>query len=496
MDDAESRVVDLRGRLASLERDIPDLDIEGSLPEGLDGAFIRVGGIWAVPPKFADDSPFSQDGYVSSFRIAGGRVAYRGRWIRTHRFQANLAAGRQMYGYYRNPYTDDLSVRDLERPELRTVMNTAPFTHAGRLFAAKEDALPYELDPVSLDTLGNGHDFEGGYRSPTFTAHPKTDPVTGDLVCYGYEAGGLASDDLWLYVITKEGKVAREIRLKVPYVSMVHDIVLTEKHIVIPVFPCTTSLERLRSRAIHWGWDASLPNYYGVLPRDGDANDVRWFKGPARAVVHALTGRTEEGRIVIEGAISEANPFPFFPSIDGAPWDPVRGTPVFRRITIDLAGDDEGVHEEILFAGHPVSDLARIDPSRAGLACRYAFSAFSDPERIDHVRVGPTRRAIQNCYGMFDLSTNSFESVYAGPTHTLAEPSFVPRGGSAKEGDGFLLGVATDLSKNLSELLIADTRALSRGPIARVKLPFLSDFQVHGGWYTATDLPGLASQET
>ena len=228
-----STVTGLHAHVASFENDLSDLEVEGTVPADLDGACFRVRGIWAMPPKFADDSPFSEDGYISSFRIARGGVSYRGRWIRTRRFEANLAAGRQMYGYYRNPYTDDLSVRDLERPELRTVMNTAPFVHAGRLFAAKEDALLHEIDPVSLSTLSLGHDVEGGYRSPTFTAHPKTDPVTGDLVRYGYEAGGLANDDLWLYVITKEGKVAREIRLKVPYVSMVHDIAITEQHIII-----------------------------------------------------------------------------------------------------------------------------------------------------------------------------------------------------------------------------------------------------------------------
>jgi carotenoid cleavage dioxygenase-like enzyme len=93
---------------------------------------------------------------------------------------------------------------------------------------------------------------------------------------------------------------------------------------------------------------------------------------------------------------------------------------------------------------------------------------------------------------MFDLSTDSFESVFAGPTHTLSEPSFVPRAPSAEEGDGYLLNVATDLSKNTSDLVIADTRSLGSGPIARVELPFLSDFQVHGAWFTAADLPGLS----
>jgi len=117
-----------------------------------------------------------------------------------------------------------------------------------------------------------------------------------------------------------------------------------------------------------------------------------------------------------------ANPFPFFPSIDGAPWNPVRGTPVFRRITIDLASDEESVRDEVLFDGQPVSDLARIDPRRSGLPFRYAFTAFSDARRIDTAHIGQPRRPVQNCYGMFDLLTDSFESVFAGPTHTLSEP--------------------------------------------------------------------------
>ncbi len=36
------------------------------------------------------------------------------------------------------------------------------------------------------------------------------------MLTYGYEATGLATDDLYFYVIDKAGRVTRETRLKVP----------------------------------------------------------------------------------------------------------------------------------------------------------------------------------------------------------------------------------------------------------------------------------------
>src|SRR6056300_353443 len=182
------------------EADIYDCEVEGAIPKDLNGAFVRVGGEWFYPPSRPDDSPFSTDGYISSFRIRDGIVDFRGRWVQTPRFRNNLEARKQLYGVYRNPFTHDESVRDLERPYLATVANTSPLAFGGKLYALKEDAHPYEIDPNTLETLGPW-DFDGQYKAQTFSAHPKIDPVSGDMICYGYEATGTCSDDLWIYTI-------------------------------------------------------------------------------------------------------------------------------------------------------------------------------------------------------------------------------------------------------------------------------------------------------
>lgn len=496
----ESSMVDFSGRAEldgffapqRFEADVLDCQVVGRIPADLDGAFVRVGSAWDYPPLHPNDSPFNEDGYVSSFRFKHGVCSYRGRWVKTERFRNNHAAGRQLYGLYRNPFTDDPKVRDPAHPNRRTAANTAPVAHGGKLFALKEDGLPYEIDPLTLDTLGTW-DFGGSYKSQTFTAHPKIDPVTGEMIAYGYEATGLATDDLYVYFIDRSGQVTREVRLKTPYVSMLHDIAVSEKHIVFPVFPYVTDMERLKAGKLHWAWDYDAPLYYGVLPRDGEAKDIRWFKGPQRAVVHTLNARTEGDKVILEAPIFDGNPFPFFPFVDGSGWDPMKGRAFIRRVTLDLASKDDGYTEEILFPQLSVVDLVRIDERFTGLPNRYGYTSFADNSRpFDLGWEGPMRRRVSNSYGRFDLHTGQMDSYFAGPCHSLQEVCFVPRPGSSAEGDGYLIGVASNFREMRSELVVVDAQNLAEGELARVILPFRSTVQVHGKWVTAAELPALA----
>ncbi len=83
-------------------------------------------------------------------------------------------------------------------------------------------------------------------------------------------------------------------------------------------------------------------------------------------------------------------------------------------------------------------------------------------------------------------------SFFAGDTHSLQEVSFVPRRGSSEEGDGYLIGTASNLAEMRTELVIVDAQRLEE--IARVYLPFRAPTQVHGYWYDAEELD-LANRE-
>jgi len=467
------------------EGGISDCEVEGEIPRDIRGTFYRLGGDWLYPPKSAHDAPFSADGYISMFRFSDGKVDYRGRFVRTPRYVANLKAGRQLFGIYRNRAADDPAVRSLSS----TVANTTPVVHAGRLFATKEDARPYEIDPHTLETRGEW-DFHGKYSSLTFTAHPKTDPLTGELICFGYEATGEASRDVFVYFIDRGGHVTREVRLEAPYVSEMHDMAITRTHVVLPMYPLTTDKQWLAAGNIHWYWDERLPAYLCVLPRDGDAKDARWIKGPPRAMVHTLNATTEGNRLVLDGTVSDGNPFPFFPNRNGSGWSPQAGTSSIRRWTLDLSSGNEGWEEQNPFPMAP-GGLPRIDDRFISHSYRYGYMGYSDRARpIDGKYTAARVFPPTNCLGRYDMTTGKLDSLFVGSGGTLQEACFVPRNRDAAEGDGYLVAVYSNLAEGRSELVVVDAQRMQE--MARVILPFHISEQVHGVWAPYEDLPFTA----
>jgi len=467
---------------ARFNSELYDCEVVGAIPAGLTGTFVRVGAEWFYPPLHPDDSPFAADGIVSTFRLAGGSCDFTARYVETPRYLANRQARRQLFGYYRNPFTDDPAVAGVSG----TVANTNIVVFNGKLLALKEDALPYEVDPATLATVGP-YDFAGGYKSPTFTAHPKIDGRTGEMITYGYEAEGLASNAIWIYTVAPDGTVTSERKLAAPYLSMVHDIAISQNYILIPVYGMVSSMERLREGKVHWGWDSTLPSYIGVLPREGSARDVVWIEGPEMAMVHTFSATDEGGILTLHAAVSDSNPFPFFPDVGGQPFNGAKARTTIRKYTIDLARPRDGWQEEELFPQW-AGALSRIDDRFLGHPFRYGFMSSAHPtEAYDTAVVGP--RAPANALCRFDFSTGQVEAMFAGSTMSLGEIAFAPRSPDAAEGDGWVMALATDHAHMKSQLVIGDTADLAAGPVARVNLPFRAPGQIHGNWVPEWVMP-------
>lgn len=172
-----------------LEGDIFELEVDGKVPPEINGTFYRVQPDHRFPPLFEDDIHFNGDGNITAFRIQDGHVDFKQRYARTDRYIAETASRKSLFGKYRNPFTDNEAVKGI----IRTAANTNILFWRGMLLATKEDGPPFAMDPMTLETIGR-YDFEGQVQSPTFTAHPKFDPETGEMICYGYEAGGNGQD--------------------------------------------------------------------------------------------------------------------------------------------------------------------------------------------------------------------------------------------------------------------------------------------------------------
>lgn len=461
------------------EANVYDCEVTGRIPTDLSGAYVRVGPEFYFPQRLPTDGGIDGDGYINMYRFKNGVVDYKSRWVKTQRWKKDREAHRQLYGNYRNPYTDDPSIQaeTIAKPYLRTLANTHTIFNGGRLFALKEDGPPYEIDPKTLDTIGP-YDFKGKYDSQTFSAHNKIDPRNGDMIAYGYEATGLCTPDLWAYVIGKGGDIKRSWKMKMPRVSMIHDFAITEKHMIFPFGPYVTSIDWLKTGKCHWAWDKTQPSMIGILPRDGEAKDIRWFKGPARAMVHITNAKTEGNIVTLYAAYVDGSfgPFaPYFGNLDGTPLTDANFAAKLRKYTFDLNSKADTWKEEVVW-DVPVGDIGRIDDRFAGLShSRYAFLSTTDT-----TKASDSNRRGTAAYVRYDLLTGK-TNTYSQGDAALGECAFVPRKGSTSETDGYLVGVASNVAEMRSELIIADAQNLEGGDIARVILPFRSS-GLHGLW--------------
>ncbi len=160
--------------------------------------------------------------------------------------------------------------------------------HAGQLLAMKEDGPPYAMDPHTLETR-QLWDWNGHMKATTFTAHPKVDPSTGELVGYAYAAKGEASRDIAYYAFD-QARAARRARSgsRARTTAMIHDCGVSERYMVLPMIPQLMDIERLRRGGNAFQWEPKVEQVYVVIPRDGEAGDIRYFRAPNAMPGHVI----------------------------------------------------------------------------------------------------------------------------------------------------------------------------------------------------------------
>ncbi len=468
-------------RPIGIEWSASNLEVEGQIPPEINGAFFRAVPDPAFSPLFPDDSILSADGMVSRFSFENGTVDHAIRYLRTPRFEAERVARRALFGRYRNPFTDLPEVQGTDR----AVANTTPVWHGGRLFMTKEDALAYEVNPHTLETVGPWT-YEGKLRSPTMTAHPRVDPVTGEMFMFGYEAGGLCSDDVAYFIADRDGNLKSEEWFKAPYCSLMHDFGLTERWAVFAVFPTKTDLERLKQGGVHWSHDADGDAWIGIMPRYGKGSEMRWFKGPKGVFAFHYINAWDEGDTVhLDICLADSNPFPFIRAASGdfRPTFDLKMTST--RWTFDMSNPaDTFVARDIC----PPGDLPRLRDADLSRPYSHFWMPSMNPQGGPPVPGGPVGAQF-NCLLRIEPATGRIGMAQFGPGTAVSEPVHVPSG---KPGhDGWLILVVDreiDPGHHASELVIIDATDIGAPPVARVRVPVALHPQIHGCWVSGAQL--------
>jgi carotenoid cleavage dioxygenase-like enzyme len=444
------------------EFDCAELRVEGRWPAELAGVFYRIG----PNPQFEPRTPYNPlmgDGMVHAFRVEGGRVGYRNRWVRTGRWTRENAAGRALFATAGLPTDDDTEAGP--RPA-DGVANTNLVWHGGRLLALEEGAGPVEIDPDTLETRGPWT-FEG--RLPrNMTAHPKVDPRTGAMLFFANLPRGRLTGELALFEADASGRITAAHTVQGPYPALVHDFAITERFVVVGVFPVTLSLERAQRGAPVIAFEPETASEILVTPRAGGVDDVRRFAGPPCMAWHVLNAFEAGDRIVLDLCEQDVA---MFPTPDGAPPDTARTAQRLVRWEMDwnLPGPVARRRLSDLICEYP-----RIDERRTGRRHRYGYVACcGGPGTDDIFHRGVAR---------IDVSTGE-TAVWPGePGFAAAEPVFVPRSAQAAEGDGWILTNLYNEAADASCLAMFDAAEIPAGPIARAWLDHRVPVGFHATW--------------
>ena len=440
------------------EFDGVDLEIEGTMPAGLAGTFYRIGPSPQFPPR-ESYNPLLGDGMVHAFRIANGRASYRNRWVRTKRWQLEHQAGRALFGTTGAPRDSDPSVAGIATDG---VANTNLVSHAGRFLALEEGNAPIEIDTVTLATQGPWS-FDG--RLPrNMTAHPKVDPVTGEMVLIANFENFREPLSVGLHAVDASGAIVRSTKISGSYPALIHDFALTADFIAIVFCPVTVSLKRAMEGRPVIAWEPELATRVAIMRRQ--SGDLRWFEGPACMAWHVMNAFNDKGHIVVDLCPQGA---PMFPFTDGRPPDAAHAGQFLTRWEFDWSKPGAFVARRLVSTP---CEYPRIDERRTAQPYRHGYLACIG---------GPgTADIFQRGIGHYDHANERSDVWHAGATCAVAEPVFAP-GGTA-EGHGFLLTNVYDEKSGTSHLAILDAHDVTSGPIARLHLKHAMPVGFHGLW--------------
>jgi carotenoid cleavage dioxygenase-like enzyme len=459
----------LSGSFAPLtfEADADDLPLRGEVPRELRGTLYRNSPNPQFAPRDNNYHWFLGDGMVHAFHIAEGRVSYRNRWVRTPKFLAERAAHRALYGSWGNPMTTDTSVHGKDGG----VANTSIVLHAGKVFATEEAHLPFAIDPETIASEGYW-DFAGALKTGRFTAHPKVDAATGEMLFFGYSVGGLFSNAIAYGAVDGAGNLTRLETFEMPYSAMVHDFLVTRNYVLFPIMPLIGSIARAKRGAPAYAWEPEKGGYVGIVRRDAPASTMRWLRLDPCYVYHGMNAYEDGDKIIAH--VMQYDAPPLFPDASGRPIDPARTVSRLHQWTFDLAAKTDDFKREQI--DDLVGDFPRLDDRFALGAYRHGYFAAKEEES----QVGVFNALVHR-----DHATGRQTSYTLPAGDAFSEPVFAPRRADAPEGDGYILATIYRGAERRSDLAIFDAMALEKGPIALAALGHHVTLGFHGNWRAA-----------
>lgn len=409
------------------------LKVTGNIPTELNGRYFRNG---ANPKAHASPDWFLGEGMIHGVEIKNGHASwYRNRYVKTPLLN------------------EEVITRETTMTRGHSFANTHIIGHAGKYLALQEMHPPIEITK-DLDTVGM-YTF-GGKLERNMTAHPKICPETGEMMFFGY---GIMPPFLVYHRVSAAGDLVQSEVIDVKAATMVHDFLVTRNYVIFMDLPMLWDMVNLTKPGVPVKFDESYGARFGVMPREGSSDDIKWFDIDPCYVYHTMNAFEQGDEIVIRaprlvGYTSVGMDRPPIPQLHEWTLNLNTGTKSERQL------DDLGV------------DFPTVPDERVGLPFRYGYAAEFDTSGIPSI-LG---------FHKYDLQTGSKTSHMFDDGRLGGEPSFVAAQGASSEDDGYLISYVYDPNEDKSELVIFNANQLEEDPIARIHLPVRVPAGFHGSW--------------
>jgi len=427
------------------EQTLTDLPVVGAIPQELEGRLLRNGPNPIGEVDMGSHHWFLGDGMVHGIRLRDGKAEwYRNRYVgstRTNELIGEVGPG---------PF------------HATSGPNTNVIGHAGSTYAiveagAKPVELTYELD--SIRTNGFGDSLLNGY-----SAHPKYDPLTGEMhaMCYSPQT---LMDKVEYVVVGAEGTMTKTMQITLPTMPMIHDMALTQKYAVIMDLPVAVDLDlAFGGSPFPLRWFNDYNARLGLLPRSAaDESEIIWCEIDPCFAFHPLNSYdTDDGKLIIDICVYDK----IFDLDRNGPFRDAG--PILERWTVDPAMGR--VVREVI--DDRVQEFPRVAGKVLNQKHRFGYTAGISTQDI--FGYGQTYK--------YDFDTGTSTMRDHGPGREAGEPVFVSRSGGQNEDDGWLLLTVFDASTQTSDVVILDAADIAGDEVARIQLPTRIPHGFHGNW--------------
>jgi carotenoid cleavage dioxygenase-like enzyme len=458
----------LQGPYAPVDKEVAarDLEVIGEIPDDLDGVYARTG----PNPQFDPVGRyhwFDGDGMAHAVRFGGGTASYRNRWVRTTAFTRQDEANANLWVGIMERLADNPA----DQP-LKDSSNTDLLFFNGdllSLFYLCGDV--YALDPVSLQTRGR-RDYAGTLPG-RMSAHAKVDEHTGELMFFEYDR----RPQMRYGVIGPDARVTHFTAVDLPGPRLPHDMAITQNYSILMDLPLINDPEAARNGRYKLLFDRDTPSRYGVIPRHGSGDTIKWFEAEPCYVYHSINA-WEEGDEIVLDLCRVTKPEPRADAVG-----PLAKLLSYLRLDAHLYRYRFNMRTGATTEGRLDDDnieFPSINLGWMGRPSRYSYNVHISPE--------PT--LLFDGIVKFDTDKDTADYWWSGPGRWVSEAPFAPRPGAVGEDDGYVVSFLYDQLEDRSEVVILDAADITAGPIGRVLLPQRVPIGFHATWIPGDKLGG------